>query len=166
MSPQQVQLHDYTVEPSRDYGQISAIVRHKKIYRHLADDFSPHPNDYRCPEHPAVVYLLARDKGELLGVWMLIAINTVHWEIHWSPLPNAWGERARAATKEVFRWVWANTPCQRLTTAIPESNRLALVFARAVGMQVYGLNPNSFQKGGRLYAQALHGLSRPNKENA
>lgn len=161
MSPQQTVRHQYTIHPSQDYALISAIIRHKKVYPHIADDFSPDPEDYRCPEYPHLVYLLARDRGELLGVWILIPISNVHWEISWAPLPTAFGSRARSATRAVFAWIWANTTCARITATIAATNRLSLLLARAVGMAEYGRNPYSVQRHGRLYGQVLLGISKP-----
>jgi hypothetical protein len=163
MSPAREQT--YKVERTTDYDQITAVIRMPKIWRNLKDDFSPEPGDYGCPRHPAITYLFVRDNSELLGCWMALPINTVLWECHWFPLPTAWGNRARRATREFFAWIWRNTPAQRLSTSVPESNRLALVFAKAVGMEPCGFQPDSFQKDGKLHGQVIFGMSRPKKEN-
>lgn len=153
--------HHYTIEPSKDYALISAIIRHKKVYPQIADDFSPDPEDYRCPEYSSVTYLLARDRGELLGVWILICLSQVHSEIQFCPLPTSWGGRARAATRAVYAWVWSNTGCQRLTTTIAATNRLALILAHSAGMEQWGRNPCSVQRHGKLLSQVSLGITRP-----
>jgi RimJ/RimL family protein N-acetyltransferase len=99
------------------------------------------------------------DGGELLGLWMFTPQNAVCWEIHTCLLPCAWGRRAGEAARRMAEWVWANTPCRRLVTAIPAYNRLALRFAEAAGMRRWGLNERSFLKHGELQDQILLGLS-------
>jgi RimJ/RimL family protein N-acetyltransferase len=157
-------------ERSTDYELCKRILTHPRIYDHISDDFSPDPADYEPIDHPSVWYVIVRDTpdtdnadAELLGLWMLQPLNGVCWEIHTALLPNAWGERGRRAAKHMAQWVWEHTTCRRLVTNVPENNRLALAFAEAAGMKVYGRNTRSFLKGGKLLDQILLGLSKPER---
>jgi hypothetical protein len=47
---------------------------------------------------------------------------------------------------------------------VPAHNRLALAFAEAAGMKVYGRNHASFLKNGELLDQICLGLSKPAAE--
>lgn len=161
MSPARIGVPEFTFEPSRDFDLIRSIIVHPKLYPHIIDDFSPHPADYQPPEHPAILYLIARDRGELLGFWMFTPENSVCLEIHTCLLPNAWGHRARLAGKEMLKWLWSNTDCQRLITKVPEYNRLANLYARSCGLKEFGNNPASFPFKGKLHNQILLGISRP-----
>jgi len=159
-----------TFERSTDYALIRKILVHKAVFKHISDDFSPDPADYQPIDHPSIWYVIVRDAAEpedaepeLLGLWMLQPLNGVCWEIHTALLPNAWGERGRRAAKHMAEWVWENTTCRRLVTNVPENNRLALAFAEAAGMKVYGRNTRSFLKGGKLVDQICLGLSKPER---
>ena len=166
MAPFPILSHEYTVEVSDDYPQIDAIIRTPKIYRAICDDYSPAPEDYRCPRHPAITYLFVRDgNGMLMGMWMAIPLSMTRTEVHFFPLPHCWGSRAREATRTFFDWLWKIRPeTNRLVANIPGSNRLALVFARSVGMSQYGLDPAAFRKGGVLYDLVCMGLTRPKEK--
>lgn len=148
-------------ERSFDYPLIRAILTVPAIWRHISDDGSPAPADYQPIESELLWYVLVWDEKELLGLWMFHPHNTVCWEVHTALLPNAWGERARQAARQMTDWIWAHTPCCRIITNVPETERIALKFALAAGMEEYGRNPRSFLKDGRLLDQILLGISKP-----
>ena len=149
------------IDRSTDYGLIRGIMTHPAVYRHLTDDASPEVADFIPIENDAFCYLVAWDGNELLGLWLLVPLNAVCWEIHTALMPNAWGDRAQRAAAVMLEWVWANTPCRRIVTHVPSDNRLAYRFALAAGMRVFGIDEQSFLKGGRLLDQICLGINRP-----
>ena len=159
-----------TFERSTDYTQIGDILRHPRIYPHISDDYSPPASEYRPVESEAVWYVIARDVQEagteLLGLWMLVPQNGVCWEVHTALLPCAWGDIGLEAARALQAWIWAHTPCRRIVTNVPVSNRLALHFAMRAGMRVFGVNEKSYQKDGQLWDQVCLGISeRPSRSN-
>lgn len=152
-------------ERSFDYQTIRNILVHPRIYPHISDDYSPAREDYYPVEHESVWYVVARDVHDngtdLLGLWMLIPQNGVCWEIHTALLPCAWGPEGLAAARMLPAWIWENTPCRRIITNVPTSNRLAFHFALKAGMHVFAVNEASFLKGGVLMDQVMLGLSAP-----
>ena len=146
---------------SRDYDLIRGILTHPRVYDKITDDCSPGRDDYRPVEHDAVWYVIARQDGEVLGLWMLVPQNGVCWEIHTALLPRAWGELALEAARQLTDWIWANTPCRRIVTNVPSTNRLALRFAIKAGMKIYGVNFASYLKRGVLCNQVCLGISAP-----
>lgn len=168
MTAQPARHHAFSFEPTLDPDEIKAIITHVKIYPHVVDDFSPSRAEYNPVMHPAVLYLIVRDeakKGELQGLFFFHPINTIQFEVHTCLLPHCWGSAARQIAREMLTWLWANSPCERLVTTVPEYNRLALVFAKAAGMVEYGRNPQSFMKGGKLIDLILLGIGRPKDLN-
>lgn len=154
-----------TFEISTDLELVRLIMTLPRIYRHITDDFSPPPEEFRPAEHPSICYVLVFDGHEHLGLFVVTRHNGVTVEIHTCLLPCAWGARAKQAASEFAAWLWANAPqIQRIVTVVPDYNRLALRFARAAGMTEYGRNPASIQKGGKLHDEILLGLSRPEGE--
>lgn len=149
-----------TFERSDDYELIRKIVTHPKLYPHVSDDFSPDACDYVPPgAGPYLIYLLAKDGDELLGMFLFVAHTGICWEVHTCLLPNAWGSRARLAAIGAAEWMFEHTPCRRIITNVPSYNRLALRFARSAGMKEFGINERSYQKNGTLHDQVVLGLS-------
>jgi hypothetical protein len=150
-------------ERSRDYGLIRRILTHSRIYPHISDDCSPPAADYQPVRSEAVWYVVARDRrpglSDLLGLWMFVPQNGICWEVHTALMPCAWGEVGLEAARMLPAWIWANTPCRRIITNVPSTNRLALHFALNAGMKIYGINEASYLKGGKLCDQLCLGLS-------
>jgi RimJ/RimL family protein N-acetyltransferase len=157
-----------TFERSTDYALVRRILTHPRIYDKISDDHSPAREDYRPIEHPSVWYVVARDvypEGhDLLGLWMLHPLNGICWEVHTALMPVAWGEKGLEAAHLLPDWIWENTPCRRIVTNVPSTNRLALHFALRAGMTIFGVNRASYLKDGKLCDQVCLGISPPEEE--
>jgi RimJ/RimL family protein N-acetyltransferase len=152
-------------ERSIDYELIRSIITHPKLWPYLSDDGSPEPEDFQPIRHEALWYVIVREveadaAGDLLGMWMFVPQNSICWEVHTALLPSAWGERGQLASRLLPGWMWKNTPCRRIITSVPSSNRLALHFAARAGMTVYGVNECSYLKNGMLCDQICLGLTQ------
>jgi RimJ/RimL family protein N-acetyltransferase len=150
-------------ERSFDYELIRSILTHVRIWPFISDDGSPPVEEYKPIEHDAIWYVIVRDVHDegtdLLGLWMFHPQNAVCWEVHTCLLPAAWGERGQFAASLLPAWIWANTPCRRIVTNVPTTNRLALHFAIKAGMKIYGVNEASFLKRGILMDQVCLGIT-------
>jgi len=149
-----------TFERTRDYALVKSIITHPAVYPYVSDDYSPAPKDFKPFEHDALWYVLVKDGEELLGLWMFSPESEICWKVHTCLLPNAYGERAKLAAKQMAKWIWDHTACLRIVTDVPEYNRLAYHFAKKAGMTEYGRNPKSYMKSGILYDQILLGVSK------
>lgn len=178
------------LERSTDWPLIQQIVTHPKVYPQVSDDYSPRPEEWEPVQSGDLWYVLVRDltsvpspyrsgsaaaqirggpgsplhkdRGEILGLWMLHPHLRSCWEIHTCLLPNAYGSRARQAVQALIPWGWEHLPeCVRVITQVPQYNRIALLFAIQAGMEQYGINPKSYLKGGKLHDMILLGISRP-----
>ena len=153
-----------TFERTFDYEQIRKIMTHPRIYPYISDDGSPAPEEFRPYEHEMIWYITVHDKRDegtdLLGLWMFIPENTICWEVHTALLPCAWGPKGQLAARMLPAWIWAHTPCRRIITNVPSTNRLALHFAYKAGMKIYGVNRQSFLKNGVLCDQICLGISK------
>ena len=150
-----------TFERTRDYELIRSIMSHRRIYPFITDDLCPAVEDFRPAHSDAIWYMLAKDEGDLLGMWIFVPQNGICWEVHTCLLPVGWGERGARAARELAGWVWQHTECRRIITNVPECNRLALRFAMRAGMETFGRNKQSFLKSGKVHDQIMLGLSRP-----
>jgi RimJ/RimL family protein N-acetyltransferase len=153
-----------SIERTTNMDRVKAIITHPKVYPYVTDDASPKAEDYQPVDHPLVVYALATDGDEVLGVWTLVPQNAICWEVHTSLLPCSYGQRSRDAAKIMLEWLWANTPCLRVITNVPRYNRVAYRFAKDAGLKEFGVNEKSFLKGGNLHDQIMLGISKEESE--
>ena len=147
-------------ERTHDWELVKKIATHPKNWTHIGDDFAPEPSKWEPNKSDDVWYILARDGGELLGLFVIFPENAVCWRIHMCMLPVGYGERAHAAGRGIVEWVWNNTPCRRIVASICEDNRLALAFALSSGFIGFGMNEKSWLKDGELKNLIMLGVSK------
>lgn len=150
-----------TFERTEDWELIRKIALHPKIWPLISDDLSPEPEVWQPVQRPDIWYVLAREHGKPIGLFVFSPENSVCWQSHIAMLPEAWGATARAAFTAVFPWLWERTPCQRIIGSVPVSNSLAILFAIQCGMLKFGMNPKSTLRDGKLEDQVMLGISKP-----
>jgi RimJ/RimL family protein N-acetyltransferase len=152
-------------ERSTDYELIRQVMTHRRVWGKIRDDYSPNIENFRPIEHEAMWYVTCRKDGDLMGLFLFVPLNAILVEVHTCLLPVAYGAVARECGRGVAEWLWRNSIVHRIITSVPESNPLALEFAKDCGMKAFGRNPKSILKGGKLQDQIMLGLSRPAEAN-
>ena len=150
-----------TVERTRDYALIKKLATDPAIFRHISDDYYPHPDSWEPPESELVRSLIASDGVGAFGFAIFIPDTWTCWKAHFGFLPRSYGEKAHGAFDEMLRWMWAHTEAARIVGEIPQENRRAIRFALRAGCLVYGVNRRSRLRGGVLRDQMCLGLSKP-----
>ena len=146
------------ISRTHDIALIKSILTDPRVYGAMADDFAPPADQYEPLEHPEMIYLAVDgDKG----IFALLPHSRIMLEVHTCLLPDLWGARALEAAAALLAWVWENTICERLITAVAHHNRLAFRFAQKAGLEIYGRNPMAFKKNGKLEDIVMLGISRP-----
>ena len=142
---------------SRTYDTdfIVQCVTEPSVWRMIADDGFLNPDLYFPPMSDSLYWLRAGD----YGVFMLQPHNSVTYECHTVLLPSARGKSVGIARLAVD-WFFANSPCQRIITNVPDYNPLALRLAKKVGFTEIGINEKSILKNGVLHDQVLLGISK------
>jgi len=140
-----------------DEAAIKATVTHPAIWPHVADDSCS--LDTYAPPINGVLWLEVVDE-QSLGMYLVHPHNCVTYEIHTCLLPVAWGAKAKQAGKLVLDWIFANTNCQKVVTQVPQTNALALRYAKRCGMVVEGNNRQSFLKDGQLLDMTQLGITK------
>ena len=143
-----------------DMGLIREIMTSSEVYPYITDDGSPLKEDFDPIDNDSIYYLLVMGEGLLYGLYMLHPHNSVTYEIHTCLLRTCRGKKADKAAKEVLKWIFSYTPCLKVVTHVPESNKPALKYAQRAGLIIEGVNRESFLKGGKLYNQVLLGITR------
>jgi hypothetical protein len=146
-----------TIERTVNYDLVRRIIVHPRMYSWLVADGAPSKFVILRGEFPW--YVLIRDGDELLGIFILVPLNGVCWEVHACLLPNAWGVRTREACRQGIDWLAKNSPCVKVIANICSENRLALGLARRLGAKIIGVNETSILRGGQLKDQVIVGLN-------
>lgn len=149
-----------TIERTQDWPLIKRIVTHEKVWPHVTDDYSSAPELWEPIQHESAFYVLVSEDGNSLGLFALYPHNRICWAVHTCLLPECYGETSRRIARESIEWVFSNTECLRIITEVPAYNRIALKFAKDAGMTEYGVNPESYMKGGKLRDLILLGISK------
>jgi RimJ/RimL family protein N-acetyltransferase len=147
------------IERSRDFALLSRIATSHEIYRPTSDDFSPLPEQWKVAERDDFIYLVAAIDRCVLGFCAFYPVNGVSYEAHLCFLSR--GAVNQQAFKKMLAWMWEHTRARRISGAIPAYNRGAIAFVKRIGFEQFGVNPQSWMKGAKLYAQVLLGISRP-----
>ncbi len=149
------------IERTHDIDLVTRIMSDPAVYPQISDDGSPDIEDFIAVDDDAIYYLLVLDNSEnVLGLFLLHPHNTVLYEIHTCLLSTCRGAQADEAAQKVLDWIFNNTPCKKLMTYVPETNKPALHYAQRAGLKIEGINTQSFLKDGELYDQTFLGITR------
>ncbi len=159
--PGKMPAPEFIVYRSRDYAALRTLAVHPRIFPQITDDFTQDPKEWKPQPNEAIMHLLAKDERGLFGFGVFIPRTHIQYEAHMGFLPRSYGQLALASFKEMFRWMWANTQARRIVGEIVRENKLAIRFTRRAGCEVYGINPKSFLRGGKLRDQFCVGISKP-----
>lgn len=142
-----------------DKNLFTSICLHDSVFPYITDDgiFSNPLYDIGSVLMIDKIYCLVYGPGIL---FILIPYNFVTYEVHTCVLPQYRGKEATRATKVGAKWMFTETPCQKINTFIPITNTQAYALARSAGMKIEGVNKKSFLKDGVLYDQIMMGLCK------
>ncbi len=148
-----------TFERTRDIELIRQVLTHPRLYRHMGDDTAPPAEEFAPNADPRIWYVLARARGELLGILPFVPHSAVRWEVHCAFLPRAWGHTAPALAGGI-RWLFEQSTCRRIVASVPRSNRLAARLAQRAGLVLWGVEPAAFLRDGQLVDVMHFGISK------
>jgi len=143
------------IERTTDEVFITKCITDAFVWDASSDDGCGDPGLFFLKPDQNVIWIKAED----YGVFMLHAHNHMMFECHTMLLPKAHGKAVEIA-KEALRWAFENTPAQRIITAVPDYNVLALRLARKVGFVQWGLNVNAWKKNGILHDLIMLGIDK------
>lgn len=144
---------------TRDFDTVHSMLTVPSAYEQLGDDFVPPVEEFRVNDHPHIWYVLVTSADGPIGLFTLCPANAVCWELHVVMMPWARTAEKWAAARRLPYWLAANTPCRRLTAAVPASNWPAIVYGtHGIGLRYVGRQPAAFQKGGKLQDLVILGM--------
>ena len=149
-------------ERTRDFALIKRIVTTPRIWKDVVDDYSPSPRRYQPSESEDIWSILIRDQGEIVGLFVFEMRSATVYEIHGFVLPEQWLKgKATAAAAGSIEYMFTHSPCRRVVAHVPIfEHRTRLRFPPQYGMTAFGIDRQSFSKGGKLYDRMCFGISK------
>jgi hypothetical protein len=142
-----------------DLDHVYKILTCPAIYMLMGDDYLPPAEEYRVPDNPDIVYLIAGGSA-LVGLFALFPLNRICWEVHVAMLPWAKTWEKWEAARELVPWLAQHTDCKRLTASVPACNRTAIVYGtHGIGLRYVGRHEKAFLRYGRLQDLIILGRS-------
>ena len=140
-----------TLHRTKSMGLVASIMRHPRLYPSLTGESPVPPEDFQPNSDPNIHYMVAMQKGEILGLFITHPLNPVCWEMHHAILPKAWGPTADLIGEAFERWIFTETDCQVVIGFTPLHNLPACKYARRRDMREVGRIPHGSRKNGKLY---------------
>lgn len=143
------------IRRTHDMNIVQAILDHPRIARDIREDDSP---DQQAIDHESIHWLLVTDDAPA-GVFLVHPTGSHCYELHTCLLPRIWGAGATLAADLVLAHVFDVIGARKLITKVPASNRKALRYAQAAGLQIEGVNRASFLRNGAMEDQIMLGIT-------
>jgi RimJ/RimL family protein N-acetyltransferase len=139
---------------------IRSVYLNESILPHIIDDWSIDPLkiDFSTMLSFPQIYFLIPEKDKIpVGVFLLHPWNSITYELHTAILPEYRGEVAVESCNLMGKYMFIETPCQKILTHVPTTNAPARALAVKCKMVMEGINRKSFLSGGVLYDQYIFG---------
>ena len=134
---------------------VAEILGNPAIFPHIHEDGA---GDCLPVDHEGFHWMLVSD-DDPAGVFLLHAVRSHCYEVHTCLLPRIWGVGAAFAARLLIAYVFGVMGARKLITNVPSTNRAALRFAKASGLQVEGVNRASYLKSGVMQDQIMLGIT-------
>lgn len=154
----QIQSHSINIEFTESYPIVEKIINHPLIRSMSDDDFCI--GDIPIKRYDGISWALVKDGEIPVGVFTLISRGSICYEVHTCLLPEVWGKTSEDIGKKFISFVFSNTMCKKIVTSVPDSNRLALRYSKAMSLKEEGINRKSFLRNGVLEDMIMLGITK------
>ena len=127
---------------------LQRVLSHESVFYSACDDGIKNEGDLAGPvlSDPRYIVLMPHKNAAFL----FIGVNYIMYEMHVAIIE---GDTRRNGVKyavEAARWMFKNTPCQKIISYIPEENELSVMFAKVCGMEQKTIIKDSILRNGKL----------------
>lgn len=150
-----------------DAKEVWAVMKSPDVWEHITDDAPVWMGEGELSmvvANPSLFFLVPVVDGIRVGVFFLHPWNYVTYELHSMVRKENRGKMVVAGLKELGRFMFDNTPCQKIVTHVPAGNFRAKALAQLMGMELIGNNRKSLLRGGVLIDQYLYGICKQRGE--
>lgn len=151
-----VKTFDIQIRNIDDLDSVNQIILNEFVQDDISDDLTKNVKLSYLPEH--IEWLGVYIDGELKGLYLLIAQNSITAEIHTCLLPDIRGSKAIQSGKTLLSYLFSKY--HKAISYIPEYNKKAHLYASMLGFKIEGINRESFLKNGQKHDQYLVGLTK------
>ncbi|ANJ65522.1 putative head assembly protein [Pseudoalteromonas virus vB_PspP-H6/1] len=151
---------DISIKRSYDPAEIATVFTHPDIWATIAED-SKSPDTF-YPDLDNEIFMGVYVGIELIGFYAFRVVNSCELDIHAQILPKHRKKHALASGKAILKWFHDHAPdrFQKLTAQVPFKYPNVKDFCIAVGLQIEGVNRQSYRKGGEIYDKWHLGITR------
>lgn len=151
---------DISVRRTFDHDEIRSVFTHPDIWATIAED-SQNP-DLFTPDTEKELFMAVDSPDGLIGIYAFRVVNSAELDIHAQILPEHRKKYALASGKAILQWFYHDAPARfvKLTAQVPFKYPNVKNFCESVGMQIEGINRQSYRKGGEIYDQWYLGITR------
>lgn len=134
------------------------VFSHDSVFNSSKDDGVQNDADtaQRVLEDPRYIALMPHKNA----AFIFMAVNYIMYEMHVAIIEGDTRKKGLQHAVESSRWMFQNTPCQKIITYIPEYHLRALMFAKVCGMKKEGTLKDSFLVDGKLHDLVVLGATK------
>lgn len=122
-----------SVSQSREMAVFNWLVNHPEIAPHVKDDSNTGKIDVSALNNGVNDFMCVEWNGKPIGFAIMIRVGDGVFEMHSGILEAYRGQRALDAGREVLKWMFLNTDCEKVTTWAWSSARHVMLMARVLG---------------------------------
>lgn len=156
---------DISIERSFDPAEIRSVFTRPEIWATIAED-NQQPESF-LPDLEREIYMGVYVDGGLIGFYAFRVVNSCELDIHAQILPEHRKKHALASGRAILKWFHDHAPdrFQKLTAQVPFKYPNVKDFCLAVGLQIEGVNRQSYRKGGEIFDKWHLGITRDEVKN-
>jgi hypothetical protein len=127
---------------------LQRVLTHKSVFYSAADDGIKNEGDIATPvlEDPKLIVLMPHKNT----AFIFIGVNHIMYEMHVAIIEGDTRKNGVKHAISAARWMFNNTPCQKLITYVPEVHDRSIMFAKVCGMEQKAVLQDSLLKNGKL----------------
>ncbi len=136
---------------------VRRIMTDESVYLYITDDGCPSGDEFDPAEmlENKSIFTLMPDENSLA---IFTPVNAITYEQHSCVLPES-RRRTNSLARHAWKWMFTETPCQKIITWVPGFNLRAEAAAVKVGFNREGISTKSYLWKGVKYDQILFGLT-------
>ena len=127
---------------------LQRVLSHESVFYSAADDGIKNEGDLAGPvlSDPRFIVLMPHKNT----AFIFMAVNHIMYEMHVAIIEGDTRKKGIKHAVDASRWMFENTPCQKIITYIPEIHDRSVIFAQVCGMDKKTVLEDAYLRDGEL----------------
>lgn len=137
---------------------IQRVLSHRSVFYSASDDGIENTDDIagHILEDPSFICLMPHKNT----FFLFRPLNHIMYEMHVAIIEGDTRKKGIKHAVDASRWIFKNTPCQKLVSHINVEHLRAIMFASMCGMETEGRLKEATLKGGQLHDVLVLGATK------